>query len=122
MIPTNPSEALFPGVVLKLPEADIPVPGLRAYLSQAVDHQVLFMQFSEDVEIPEHAHEAQWGIVLEGTIELTVEGRTQRFRKGDRYLIPAGAKHRARIEAGYADITYFDSPSRYRVRPGTTGR
>jgi quercetin dioxygenase-like cupin family protein len=74
------------------------------------------MEFSEDVSVPEHAHAAQVGIVLEGRIDLTLEGVERTYGKGDRYYIPAGSKHGARIHAGYADITYFDEPGRYRPR------
>jgi hypothetical protein len=51
---------VFPEPIRDLPEADIPLDGLKAYLSQAGSHQILFMQFDQDVEIPEHSHESQW--------------------------------------------------------------
>ena len=38
---------LFPPPVLQLPEADIPLPGIRAYLSQGPSHQIIFMEFAE---------------------------------------------------------------------------
>ena len=104
---------IFPDPIKNLPEADIPLDGVTAYLSQADSHQILFMQFDEDVDLPEHTHEAQMGIVLEGRIELTIDGETQLFSKGDRYYIPAGIRHSGQIYKGYADITFFDEPSRY---------
>ena len=107
---------IFPEPIRRLPEADIPIRGVKSHLSQSADHQILFMEFSEDVSVPEHAHAAQVGIVLEGRIDLTLEGVERTYRKGDRYYIPAGSKHGARIHAGYADITYFDEPGRYRPR------
>ena len=107
--------SVFPQPIESLPEADIPLEGVRAYLSQADGHQVIFMRFEKDVELPEHAHEAQIGIVVEGQIELTIGGTTQTFKKGDRYYIPAGVKHSGKIFAGYADITFFNEPDRYQV-------
>ena len=107
---------IFPPPVLQLPEADIPLPGIKAYLSQGTSHQIIFMEFAADVDLPEHAHAGQWGIVLEGRIDLTIEGVSQSFRKGDRYYIPAGAKHSGKIYAGYADMTYFDQVDRYPVK------
>lgn len=107
---------IFPDPIAKLPEADIPLKGIKAYLSQGESHQIIFMEFSEDVELPEHAHEGQWGIVLEGKIELVFNGIKQTFLKGDRYFIPEGVKHSGKIYAGYADITYFDQKSRYRPK------
>ncbi len=105
---------VFPEPIRSLPEADIPLDGLRAYISQADGHQILFMQFDEDVEIPEHSHESQWGVVLEGRIDLTIEGVERTFTKGDRIFIPKDAKHSGKIYAGYADISFFNEPDRYK--------
>lgn len=107
------SDALFPPPVLALPQADIPLPGVTAYLSQASDHQIIFMFFSQDIDLPEHSHAAQWGVVFEGRIDLTIGGVPSTFRKGDRYFIPEGVPHFGKIYAGYADMTYFDQPDRY---------
>lgn len=108
--------SIFPEPIRKLPEADIPIKGIKAYLSQDENHQIIFMEFSEDVELPEHAHAGQWGVVLEGKIELTIGGEKQTFLKGDRYFIPDGVKHSGRIYAGYADMTYFDQKLRYKIK------
>lgn len=104
---------LFPEPILELPEADISLNGLKAFISQGNDHQILFMEFSEDIEIPEHNHEAQWGIVLEGKIDIIIEGKKQQYTKGGRYFIPSGVKHSVKIYAGYADITFFNHKDRY---------
>lgn len=106
----------FPEPILGLPEADIPIKGVKAYLSQAEDHQIIFMEFSEDVDLPEHEHESQWGIVLEGRIDLVVNGTKRSYSKGDRYFIPKGAKHSGKIFAGYADMTYFNQRDRYKIK------
>ncbi|UCE46871.1 MAG: cupin domain-containing protein [Phycisphaerales bacterium] len=105
---------IFPEPIRNLPEADIPLDGLKAYLSQAQTHQILFMQFDKDVEIPEHSHESQWGAVLEGRIDLTIEGVERTYTRGDRVFIPAGARHSAKIYAGYADVAFFNEPNRYK--------
>ena len=107
---------IFPKPITNLPEADIPIEGIRAYLSQSDTHQILFMEFSKDVELPEHSHADQVGIVLEGRIDLTIDGKQQTYTKGDRYYIAEGALHSAIIYAGYADITFFDEPDRYSCR------
>ena len=107
---------IFPDPIKNLPKADIPLKGLTAYLSQSETHQILFMQFEEDIELPEHSHESQWGIVLDGKIDLTVDGVVKTYSKGDRYFIPAGVKHSAKIHAGYADITFFNEKDRYKTK------
>lgn len=107
---------IFPKPILGLPEADIPLDGVEAYLSQGEDHQIIFMKFKEDVELLEHSHESQWGIVLEGKIELVINGEKNIYEKGDRYFIPAGIKHYGKIYAGYSDMTYFNQKNRYKVK------
>jgi len=107
---------VFPEMVKALPQADIPLDGVTAYLSQSDTHQILFMEFQKDVDLPEHSHAAQMGIVLEGRIELIIDGDKKSYSKGDRYYIPAGVKHSARIYAGYADVTFFDDPKRYATK------
>ena len=104
---------IFPEPITSLPQADIPLEGIKAYLSQADTHQIIFMEFEKDVDLPEHTHAAQVGIVLEGRIDLTVDGDQQTFTKGDRYYIPAGVVHSGKIYAGYADITFFNESDRY---------
>ena len=109
-------ENIFSEPILKLPMADIPLEGCIAFLSQSETHQILFMQFDEDTILPEHVHEAQIGFVLEGRIDLTIDGQLHTYTKGDRYYIPAGIKHSGRIHKGYADITFFDEHARYESR------
>jgi len=104
---------LFPKIITNLPKADIPIEGLDSYLVQGKEQQVLFMEFGNEVEVPEHSHEAQWGCVLAGEIELIIEGKKYVFKKGDSYYIPAGAKHSAKIKKGYKDITFFNQKDRY---------
>ena len=77
------------------------------------------MQFDEDAEVAVHSHEDQWGIVLEGRIDLMVEGIQNTYTKGDRVFIPKGAKHSAKIYAGYADISFFSQKDRYKRKQPT---
>lgn len=106
----------FPDPIMKLPKADIPLNGLTAYLSQSETHQILFMQSEEDIELPEHSHESQWGVVLDGRIDLTVDGVMKTYLKGDRYFISSGVRHSAKIYIGYADITFFNERDRYKAK------
>jgi quercetin dioxygenase-like cupin family protein len=107
---------LFPEPITGLPQADILLEGATGYLLQGKNQQILFMHFLEDAKLPPHAHEAQWGIVLEGTIVLVIDGEEFIFTKGDRYFIPEGVEHSGLIHAGYADITYFDAKDRYKAK------
>jgi quercetin dioxygenase-like cupin family protein len=106
-------KTVFPEAIEKLPLAEIPLDGLTAFLSQGPNHQILFMSFDEDVELTEHSHAAQYGIILEGRIDLCIDGEMKSYYKGDRYYIPAGVRHYGKIYAGYADVTFFDEKDRY---------
>jgi quercetin dioxygenase-like cupin family protein len=107
---------IFPEPILNLPEADIPIEGLKAYIAQGESFQILYMEFEKDVIIEEHSHESQWGVILEGQIDLAIDGKEFVFRKGDRYFIPKGVRHSAKIYKGYADITYFNQKDRYKSK------
>jgi len=104
---------IFPKPIKRLPEVDMPFTNYEAYLSQGEGHQIIFMRFNEDIDLPEHSHEDQWGIVLEGKIELTIDGVKNTYTKGDRYFIEKGARHYGKIFAGYADMTFFNQKDRY---------
>jgi quercetin dioxygenase-like cupin family protein/catechol 2,3-dioxygenase-like lactoylglutathione lyase family enzyme len=106
----------FPEIIRELPEADIPFEGVRAYISQSASHQILYMEFENDIEVPEHSHGAQWGIVVEGEIELTIDGDKRTYHKGDHYFIPEGTIHSAKIRTGYSDVTFFAEPCRYKKK------
>jgi quercetin dioxygenase-like cupin family protein len=107
---------IFPHIITELPRADISVLGLHAYLLQCTDHQVLFMSFENDADIPEHSHEAQWGAVLDGEIHLTIDGKSRVYKRGDTYFIPRTVPHRAKIKAGYKDVTVFNQKDRYKPK------
>ena len=74
------------------------------------------MTFTKEVDLPQHAHESQWEVVLEGKVDLNIEGKTQTYTKGDRFFIPPGAKHSAKIYSGYSSIAYFNQKDRYKKK------
>ena len=106
---------IFPEPIRNLPEAVMPLKGVKAYLSQGQRHQVIFMQFDCDEEMGEHSHAAQVGFVLAGRIDLVVEGEIHSYTKGDRYYIPEGVKHSGKIHAGFAQVVFFNDPDRYKT-------
>ena len=106
----------WPGFVRALPEADLPFAGLRGWLLESDSGQVLFMEADVEVVVSEHSHGNQWGMVIDGTIDLTIGENTRTYAKGDTYVIPGGTPHRARIHAGFQAIDYFVDRNRYRTR------
>lgn len=106
----------FPKMVINLPETDIPVKGAHARLFQGKNQQIVFMSFEKDAEVPGHSHKAQWGVVLDGEIELTIGGKRRIFTKGESYFIPENVEHSARIRKNYKDLTLFDQKDRYKAK------
>lgn len=106
----------FPVFIRSLPEADLPFDGLRGWLLQSESGQVLFMEADVDVIVPQHSHGDQWGIVIDGEIDLTIGDAARTYVSGETYVIPGGTPHQARIHAGFRAIDYFVDRNRYRAR------
>ncbi len=110
----KPSE--FPPFVRALPEAALPFDGLRGWLLQSESGQVLFNESDIELAVPEHSHGSQWGVVVDGKIDLTIGGHARTYTRGETYFIPDGTPHQARIYPGYRAVDYFADRSRYRTR------
>ncbi len=90
----NQTVSGYPNVITSLPEAETEIEGARAWILQAEMKQMVFCEFEANLKVPEHSHGyAQWGIVIEGSLELQIDGKLRLCRKGDEYLIPSGAMH-----------------------------
>jgi quercetin dioxygenase-like cupin family protein len=111
-------EERFPDFIRALPAPESPLAGLQAWLLGGGDRPLaMFYELPDGVEVPEHEHGAQWGVVLEGRVDFTVEGIERTYTRGDTFFIPAGARHRAVLHPGYAGIDVFADGDRYRPRP-----
>lgn len=108
----------LPDFIRAMPGLDIPFPA-ETVTSHAVASEaglVVFFEFHKGMDLPPHAHGAQWGTVLAGEIELTIGGETRTYRPGESYSIPAGVTHGARIPAGTRVIDVFEEPDRYPLK------
>ena len=105
---------MFPDMILNLPKANVPLDGAKAYLSQGEKHQVIFMEFEKDVYLPEHSHEAQWEYVLNGKVDLWVDGIKKTYRKGDTFFVHKDVRHSGKIFAGYSSVAFFNQKDRYK--------
>lgn len=108
----------LPDMITRLPEADLPYPSaaVKTSVLQSAHGQLVFFQIFQDVEIPAHSHQGQWGTVLEGEVELTIGGETRVYGPGSSYYIAPGVVHSARAPAGAKVIDFFEEPDRYRLR------
>jgi mannose-6-phosphate isomerase-like protein (cupin superfamily) len=76
----------------------------------------MFNEADVELAVPEHSHGDQWGVVLDGRIDLTIDEIPHTFGRGDTYFIPAGSPHSARIYPGFRAIDFFADRDRYRAR------
>jgi quercetin dioxygenase-like cupin family protein len=104
----------FPDFLRALPEVDLPFPGARGWLIQSDKTQVVFIEFSAPLEVPEHAHAEQWESVVSGRMELRMQGGSRDYGVGESFFIPAGVPHAATVQAGYRAIIVFNEPGRYK--------
>lgn len=110
-------DSSYPPLVTSLPLADVPLPGVDGWLLQGDSRQVVFFRLAPGTVIPEHHHGAQWGLVVDGELDLTIGGVTRTYRKGDCYEIGAAVPHSATCPRGALAIDVFADAARYRARP-----
>ena len=104
---------VFPNFIKKLPLTSIEIEGCESYLLQSEKQQIVFMKFNKEVELPEHNHECQWEIVLEGEVDVWIDSVRKKYIKGDRFYIPSKTPHKAKIYSGYSSIIIFNQKDRY---------
>ncbi len=111
------NEESYPKMITDLPEIDVSLKGVKGWLLQGIDKQVVFLDVEPVSAIPEHSHGEQWGIVIDGEIELMVNGVKKVYRKGDCYLIPAGVPHSATFRTQFKAVDFFAEANRYKPKP-----
>ena len=103
----------YPKMILDLPEADIPFNGVKGKLMQGENQQTVFFEIEPIGEVAEHKHGTQWGVVFEGEMELTIDGVSKTYKKGDQYFIPAGVLHSAVFKMKTFIMDVFEDKDRY---------
>lgn len=107
------ADDLYPPIIRDLPLANIPFKGVKGHLLQGTSRQLVFFDIEPIGKIPEHSHGAQWGVILEGEVELTISGITNTYHKGDSYYIPAGAPHSVSVKTHCKALDLFAEVDRY---------
>lgn len=98
----------FPAGVRQLPRSALG--GADVFIHDDGRTQILFIEVpvtQPAVTVPTHTHDVEWGIVVEGTIEMTIDGQVERHSAGSTHLIPAGVPHSFRFEPGTSSVHYF---------------
>ena len=114
---TNKRKQGYPEVITCLPEAAINSEGAKAWILQSDTRQLVFCEFEAGANVPEHSHGyPQWGMVIDGKMALAVNGAPRICEKGAEYVIPAGAKHRARFLSRTRVVDLFSEKSRYKPK------
>ena len=106
----------FPDMIRDLPEIEIALEGIRGWLLENDNKQVVFFDIAPVGILPPHSHCSQWGIVLEGKMRLTIGEETKLYEKGDWYFIPEGVVHSAEFLTQVHAIDVFDAPDRYQKK------
>lgn len=109
-------DILFPEMIENLPDVDLNLPGVKGKLFQGPGMQAVFFTLQGPTEIPAHAHQAQWGVILDGEVELTIDGQPHIFRRGDSYTIPDGVVHSARVRTFMKALDFFNEGQRYKPK------
>ncbi|MEL6517073.1 MAG: cupin domain-containing protein [Pseudomonadota bacterium] len=108
----------LPAFITDMPALDIPFPD-NVVTTNAIrsNHGLMVLfTFHKPVTLPPHAHKGQWGTVLAGTLELTMNGETRTYGPGESYTIPSGTEHAAAVPAGTIALDIFEEPDRYPFR------
>jgi len=105
----------YPDIISQLPKIIIAADEVNGYLLQGKENQLVFFEFNKETTIPPHSHGAQWGIVVDGEIRLTISGKENVYFRGDCYFIPEGAVHSGVTSAGFKAIDFFSQADRYKI-------
>jgi quercetin dioxygenase-like cupin family protein len=88
-------------------------PGVRIRTPHGERVMISLVEIDAGAVVPAHSHpHEQAGLVLEGSMELTLEGESRVLQKGEAYIIPGGARHAARSVNGPCRALDIFSPIR----------
>jgi quercetin dioxygenase-like cupin family protein len=110
------SAEAFPEFIRALPMVDSPLASLRGWMLRTEQGLAMFYEIPDGCEVPEHAHGAQWGVVLDGSVDFTIGGESRTYRRGDTFSVGEGVAHSAVISPGYRGIDVFADADRYQPR------
>ncbi len=87
-------------------------PGIKTHIISAEKITLSIASGEPNAKLPAHRHESeQMLIVMDGAIDLAVEGKRYRLEKGDVIVLPSNTEHGGYIsERGLSAIDVFSPP------------
>lgn len=95
----------FPELIRSLPEFAGP---FDAHQLSAASCKVLFASYPAGTEIEAHSHPSEnCGVITNGELVLTVDGRESRYGPGDWYHLLPEQLHAARFDVDTSEIEFW---------------
>ena len=92
----------YPEQIRALPKFEGP---FDAYRLAAHDCDVLFASYPAGTVVDPHTHETDnVGVITQGELILTMDGKTERISVGEWYHVPANKEHAAKFEVETSEI------------------
>ncbi|QLA17509.1 cupin domain-containing protein [Desulfolutivibrio sulfoxidireducens] len=110
-------KADLPAMISKLPEISMPMEEVKGYLIQGQTNQAIFFIVKAGTLLPDHTHAAQWGIIIDGEFEITINGKKTLYRKGDSYFIPENTVHSGYYVTDVISFDVFDDNNKFHIKP-----
>lgn len=87
------------------------IPELSGWVLNGEKCQVVFWEVEKGFDSEPHSHDHdEWGIVVSGTCELTIEGHTRLYETGEEFFIPGGKAHKSKMSDNYRAVDFFSAP------------
>ena len=89
------------------------VPGARTRTFWGEQMLLSLVEIDAESEVPLHSHpHEQGGIIIEGELEMGVDGEVKLLKVGDMYIIPGNVEHYAKARSVKAVALDIVSPVR----------
>ncbi len=99
------TQNVYPELIRQLPAFEGP---FEAHKLEARGCEVLFASYPAGTEIADHNHDTEnVGIITQGVLLLTMDGKTERIEAGQWYHVPAGKTHAAAFPEATAEIEFW---------------
>lgn len=109
MIDENP-------ILARHKSVDLENEGTKSKIIHAGNQQFIFIEHNKDLYFPPHSHvNAEWGICIEGEMDIEIDGVMHYIRKGDHFFVDSNVLHSAQVRAGYKAMLLVDGDERYHV-------